>query len=438
MSNDNENNQQQATDHNRLAGLAGLESSGEESSYGGASLEDDGLEDQDLSEGGAWSNPFAKAGVVGMGTLIIAATGGALFGGINLSPNVAKTAIAEKSSFIEGDSPTDEKARLKTETALGKQEKALSSLRDPSPKVVPPPPQAPPRQVVVHDSPKTRPLRAQATRVQRPPEKAPEIPSNLAQLGSYGTVVGETTEVSQLPSTKEGKVQNFQDSQSFDDESPVLTGRAAKEVLVSSVAEGQITTPVATEGNQIKSSQTVIQLSSPVTYADGSIALPAGTRLVAQLVSISPNTGFMEMSVVSALVGEGGQRHEVKIPDGSIEVRGAQGKPLLASNIGDAGGEITRLQIYEAGVSGAEKAAELLNRPTSQVATSGVGGFSSATTNPDPNLLGGVIQGGASSFSQNLRSRNQREIQEATTRPKLWSIETGTPVQIYVKRSVIL
>ena len=341
MSNDNENNQQQATDHNRLAGLAGLESSGEESTYGGASLEDDELTDQDLSEGGAWSNPFAKAGVVGMGTLIIAATGGALFGGINLSPNVAKTAIAEKSAFIEGDSPNDEKARLKTETALGKQEQALRGLRDPSPKVLPPP-QAPPKRVVVHDSPRPRPLHAQASRVQRIPEKAPEkIPSNLAQLGSYGLVVGET-KISQLPPTKEGKVQDFQNTQSIDDESSVLTGRVVKEVLVSSVAEGQIVTPVATEGNQIKSSQTVIQLSTPVTYADGSAALPAGARLVAQLVSISPSTGFMELSVVSALVGEGGQRREVKIPEGSIEVHGAQGKPLLATNVGDPSGEVGR------------------------------------------------------------------------------------------------
>ena len=437
MSNDNENNQQQATAHNRLAGLAGLESSGEESTYGGASLEDDELVDQDLSEGGAWSNPFAKAGVVGMGTLIIAATGGALFGGINLSPNVAKTAIAEKSAFIEGDSPNDEKARLKTETALGKQEQALRGLRDPSPKVLPPP-QAPPKRVVVHDSPRPRPLHAQASRVQRTPEKAPEkIPSNLAQLGSYGLVVGET-KVSQLPPTKEGKVQDFQNTQSIDDESSVLTGRAVKEVLVSSVAEGQIVTPVATEGNQIKSSQTVIQLSTPVTYADGSAALPAGARLVAQLVSISPSTGFMELSVVSALVGEGGQRHEIKIPEGSIEVRGAQGKPLLASNVGDPSGEVGSAEIYEAGITGAAAAADLLNRPTSQVVTSGVGGFSSSITNPDPNYLGGVISGAGKSLAQNIKSQNQRTIQGAFSRPKLWSLPAGTLVQIYVARTLAL
>ncbi|MBC7853356.1 MAG: hypothetical protein IAF94_07975 [Pirellulaceae bacterium] len=225
------------------------------------------------------------------------------------------------------------------------------------------------------------------------------------------------------------------------EEIPVLKGRAAKQLVVSTTAEGVIVKPLIAEGNEITTAaahqQTTIELLADLPYDDGSIALPAGTQVVARLRGVSSN-GFVLMVATSVIVTENGRRVEVKLPEDAIWVQGGQGRPLIASNLNDRGQEISSQDLGQFAAAGAQRGAELFNRATSQSAFSGIGGVGVTAQYPPINLLAGIIEGGAGALTGNLSSRSKQAIAAAIARPNIWFLPAKTPVQLIVNQSVEL
>jgi hypothetical protein len=140
----------------------------------------------------------------------------------------------------------------------------------------------------------------------------------------------------------------------------------------------------------------------------------------------------MRLTVASIAVD--GQ--DTPIDPGTISVRGAAGYPLIAHNSVDRGAEIASQDESQGFFSGVTTAASLYNRTQSQVVTSGYGGFSSTTTNPPPDIAAGFLQGAAGAIAQNSQQRSQRAIQEALSRPSIWTLDPGAKVQIVVNKPV--
>jgi Bacterial conjugation TrbI-like protein len=289
------------------------------------------------------------------------------------------------------------------------------------------------------------PLQASATKAEDPQTRW----QALAQIGSYGSA-GAPVAVASVPAAqslvepKAVEVSNkSQETPVSDrDEAPILTGRAARSLSVGSTADGVVLSPVIYEqavGSNVRQTDNnpdagdvfLVRLEQPLKASDGSEALPVGTQMAVKVGSVSSN-GFMRLSVASIAVD--GQ--DTPIDPGTISVRGAAGYPLIAHSAVDRGAALTSQDGSQALWSGVSKTAGLFNRVQSQVVTSGLGGFSSSTTNPPPDVAAGFLEGAAGALAQNSQQRSQRATQETLDRPNIWTVDPGTKVQIVVNKAV--
>ncbi|MBC8123909.1 MAG: hypothetical protein H7Y22_18985 [Gemmatimonadaceae bacterium] len=447
-----------------LANLAGVPARGHRPEGDDDLLEgfteepEEALAGQLPQRGELWNNPFIKAGAVGTVMLGIVCAAGVLIVGFDMTPKLPPPAVSAPTPLAVQEE-SDPTGTLKTEVALGKQEKDLANLkrpalpkassvlaekrlpaRPPAPSVAPGPPpslpQLPPQ-----------PLQATVATQQTVPLQ------DLAKIGSYGQVYAMRgpASVAQGGSIDGGTVA-FQSAQASTtgqerrilvrDELPVLKGRVAKQLLIQTTAEGVIAKPLVAEGNVIASTgaraqQATIVMTSPLLYDDGSEAVPAGSEVVAKLESISSN-GFVQMSAVSLLLRKDGRRSEIKLPEGAISVSGGRGDPLIASNLNDRGPEIASQDMGQFAAGAAQTGAALFNRATSQTTSSGIGGFAASTAYPPINLLAGIIQGGSSQMTQNLNQRAREAITRSSARPNIWSLSVDTPVQLNVNQTMDL
>ena len=288
------------------------------------------------------------------------------------------------------------------------------------------------------------PLQASATKAEDPQTRW----QALAQIGSYGSAGAPSSApsepIAQSPEEpKATEVSNKQDAQISDrDEAPILTGRAARSLSVGSTADGIVVSPVIyeqavgsnvsqTDNNPDAGDVFLIRLEQPLKASDGSEALPVGTQMAVKVGSVSSN-GFMRLSVASIAVD--GQ--DTPIDPGTISVRGAAGYPLIAHSVIDRGAALASQDGSQALWSGVSKTAGLFNRVQSQVVTSGLGGFSSSTTNPPPDVAAGFLEGAAGALAQNSQQRSQRATQETLDRPNIWTVDPGAKVQIVVNKPV--
>jgi hypothetical protein len=396
-----------------------------------------------------WNNPFVKAGSVGLVTLCIVGAAGLVLVGVNLNLKTPPRPLAV-APVKPPEEPEDPTGGYKTELALGKQERELKGINRPTGaplvrRTLPPGASAPAAQV--------RSLPPQLP--QRPPQAPAQIRQlsagvsktqiyDLAKIGSYGQVNIPVAQV-QTPQIRQAQLTQQVAVAASADEIPVLQGGISKpqgasfasQLLISTTADGVIVNPLIAEGNTIQggSQQATIRLSSPLLYDDGSVAVPAGTEVIARLQSISSN-GFVQMTAVSLLMMRNGRRYEVPLPQSAISIWGVQGQPLIAKSITDRGQEIASQDAGQFLAGGAQRGAELFNRATAQTATSSLGITTAATSYPPINLLAGIIEGGSSQLTTNLAARSRAAINSAVSRPNIWSVQANTPVQLIVNQTV--
>jgi Bacterial conjugation TrbI-like protein len=455
----------------RSAALSSFENDeiGSEDAYSAPpALQDDPYESRTKQP--LWANPFAKAGLVGTGTLVAVIATSTLLGDITKGTNVQ--AEAEKKEVVSTAevpaSKEEDKGKLLAEIALGTQGRALEELNknnQPAPTTKPTPnPKTPP--VIIRTSrPANRPvsrkdLAALAAilrqRSQPAPVQAAAFNQNLdpqqqwqmlSQVGSYGQISSGRSNGGENFSNSNGQnaqlVSQVQSNSIPEEESPLLTGRVRRSVVTGSTAQGLLSTPVVWEGGRRGAQgdadnagavddedRFIIQLTSALKASDGSEALAVGTPLVVKVRSVS-GSGTLKLSAVAVIMD--GQ--ETQIPPGSISIRAASGGPLTARNMQDRGGEIASSDAGIFALAGISKAASLFTRAQSTTTSNGFNSVTS-TQNPAPDILAGVLEGGTSAIINQIQARNERAIQESLARPDLWMLAAGTSVQVFVNKSV--
>jgi Bacterial conjugation TrbI-like protein len=416
-----------------------------------------------------WANPFAKAGLVGTGTLVAVIATSTLLGDITKGTNVqAEPEKKEVASTAEVPvSKEQDKGKLLAQIALGTQGRALEEINKNNHPTSPPTssPKTPP---VIRASKPNRPvsrrdLAALAAilkqRSQPAPVQSAAFNQNLdpqqqwqmlSQVGSYGQISSGHSGANNgggnfsNPNGQNTQLASqIQASSAPEEESPLLTGRVRRSVVTGSTAQGLLSTPVVWEGGRRGAQgdadnaaavddedRFIIQLTSALKASDGSEALAIGTPLVVKVRSVS-GSGTLKLSAVAVIMdGE-----ETQIPPGSISIRASGGGPLTARNMQDRGGEIASSDAGIFALAGISKAASLFTRAQSTTTSNGFNSVTS-TQNPAPDILAGVLEGGTSAIINQIQARNERAIQESLARPDLWMLAAGTSVQVFVNKSV--
>lgn len=440
------------------------------------------------------SNPFAKAGVVGATTLLIVLGAGILLSqmmdGTSKKPkqNVVPTPAKEKLLTLQQPLPEAEIELLKTKLALADQARAVKAAQiqlktaqvnpakaNPNQRVksieqprviiqrIPVASRTEPRVIVQRLPGEVKtvyvPRIVTVERIVKVPQEKvavtpspspspqlklipplPVIPSPrvtaLPKLASDVSIppiptptpivtspIQPVTPISPIQPENSSTQTNQQPSKS------VAVGTSVKAVLANGLF-GE-TTKSSNDSENTNDSKFVVRLKQPLKNSDNTVALPAGTELLTQIRRIG-ESGMVHLEVVSVISLEDGKVKEKNLPKGALKIRSPQGKPLIASKFPNNGKAIAGMDTGLFVLGGISKAAELANRPES---TLNINGNNVITqTNPRPNILTGVLEGGLTTVVPQITIRNQQAISEMNTRSNIWVIPGGKEVEVYVNQ----
>jgi Bacterial conjugation TrbI-like protein len=434
-----------------------------------------------------WGNPFAKVGIVGAGTLAAVLSVNALLGDVakeTSRPEPIKPELVKPEATV-APPKTDDNGKILAEVALGNQARDLAALgknivSPPPAKPVPPPPVAalPPRPrpaPVERAEPQPAPKVASIQQDQDPQKQWETLsrvgsfgqsgasqsgtgksgPENSSAQGENRDIKGADIKGSVAQNQNPGKADNADTRDTKPDvkpvnnneeEPPLLTGQVRRSLLTGTTAQGLLSTPIVWEGAREGATvgadrekdaagidadeRYIIQLTSSLKSADGSDVFPVGTPVVVKVRAVSAS-GNLRLSATSAIV----KGEETPLPEGALSIRASAGGPLIAKNTLDRGPEIGSSDAGVFALAGIGKAASLFTRQQSTVVTSGFNA-TIANQNPPPDILAGVLEGGTNAIVDQIKSRNEKAIQESLARPNTWLLSAGTNVQVFVNKSV--
>ncbi|MHC5762991.1 hypothetical protein [Nostoc sp.] len=416
-------------------------------------------------------SPLLKMGVIALICFIFVALIGAMLGNsmnvLKFSKDIVQPPTEEQTPLAE---PENETGKDKTALALTSQNYELKKIRDrlptPSPTLAPSPiaPVTPPLQPVqriqrpypvtsVPPTPRTFPT---ARGSQPQPRPQPQIAQPIRQSAlTFPTAASNapTQDPTQqwLLAANAGSFRSSGDESL--DEKPINTngieggtGGAtqvgqntsinynALRVLVGSTAEGRLETPIAWGTGDAGNQNYLVKLTKPLKASDGRDVLPVGAYLVVQLAE-SNGSGFAKLRGVSVLVNINGDTQEKQLPENAVLIMAKNGGFLKAesrrgSNLGN--------NFISAIVAGVAKAAEVQNRPVTQVSTNSNGFSTSSTTNDQKDLSAAFGEGAFNSVLDNIKSSNVARSQQLSGREEVFVIDVGKPVQIFVNQTISL
>jgi Bacterial conjugation TrbI-like protein len=177
-----------------------------------------------------------------------------------------------------------------------------------------------------------------------------------------------------------------------------------------------------------------LQLAEPLLAADGSVAFPAGTQMIAKVNTIA-ESGMVQLAIVAVVAPTTQGNKLMNVPPGAILIAGKDGKPLMAKNYKPNRHRIARMDAQVALMGALGQVGTLLNRPQNESTTTSPYLSSTSITNGRTNVLGGLLQGGFDALLGQAQQRQQQEIQTLLQRPRIWFVPAGKPIQIFVNSS---
>ncbi|EAZ88859.1 TrbI/VirB10 family protein [Crocosphaera chwakensis] len=417
-------------------------------------------------------NPYAKLGLI---TLVVGAFAvflGLLFSQGNsiyssFSNNSTSTSNSPESQQTENaleqpDSLEERNAKLSGELALADQNDQIKAIKDqldngqdvptvtvekpevsttPTPTVVrtrvPPTPvrQAQPARsvsrVVSHSRPvsQTRPTSPQPQPSTSTQQTDPiQQWQQLAQLGSYGS--GQ--QVNQRLSMKKDANHEIQELDT--PETTLVAQSIGLSLPLGQKVSGVLSTPIAVPVDQRNTTNFafMVTLSEPLTSHQNETVLKQGSTVIFAVDSVQ--SGIISSRPV-AVISDG---QEYPLQGESLQIRLSNGSPLIAKLKDNYSGNIARRDGATFLMGALSQVGELANRASSTSTFSGLGGVSSTSTYNEPNYVGAILEGGLTPISEQWQQRNQQAISEMQNLSRLWWLDAGIEVQIWVTRSVEL
>ena len=241
---------------------------------------------------------------------------------------------------------------------------------------------------------------------------------------------------------EEAKILN---TECFNNEICPLPKQIVKQLKIGSTVAGRIITPLiwdksltedATpkQQNFNKPENFIIQTTEPLKDKNGFITIPKNTQIVTTVKNIQ-ESGLVQIQTQQIIIN--GKQYI--LPRQVINIRGNNGKPLIASKRGAKSKDIAARDAETFVVGSLAKVGEVLNQPKSeQFSTSNsFGGNSSFSSlrRGNYNIIGAVLEGGFEPLTEQLKERNKQKISEIKQRRKFWYVPANTQVQIFVNQS---
>lgn len=195
------------------------------------------------------------------------------------------------------------------------------------------------------------------------------------------------------------------------EEAPILQEQARQFITAGTKAKAILATPLVVDESEDKmiDERFTIILAEPLLAADGSVALPAKSQLVAELESFSE--GGLVRLVAFAIITPG-EEMEFALPEKAIQISGKQGKPLIAQRLFDKERRNGGQNIGRFALSSLKSAADLFDGSVED-----------------------VIESGAEKLLDDMEERNKRSIQTLGERSVVSFLPAGTVIEVFVTRS---
>ncbi len=216
-------------------------------------------------------------------------------------------------------------------------------------------------------------------------------------------------------------------------ENRILQGIPIKRLVPGATAAARFATSLVWSEDSQSEQRFVVALKEPLVGVDGVEAFPVGQQIVFNLSGVSSN-GLVTATAISTIDSQGVER---SLPPGALTLQADKEKPLLAKGLFDHGKQIAGMDMGIAALGAVSKVGGILNRPKQQSSSSSTGTETSTSTTSvsgSPNLLGALMEGGATPVLESIQKRNQTAIETLSKQKNAWFLPAGESVQIVVSQ----
>jgi hypothetical protein len=176
-----------------------------------------------------------------------------------------------------------------------------------------------------------------------------------------------------------------------------------------------------------QSQEILLNLEQGFVNTQGGMSIPANTKVVAQ-VTVASN-GILRIGEAKATIR--GVEHSIAA--GNLMLIGTNNQPLIAQLKQFNDGEIGKRDLQTFLIGAAQGLGRVLTQPSTQTQIT-AGGAAISTTDSNPNVIGGILEGGATPIAQQWAKRNEAEIQRLEGAARIWFLPAGARVSIYTTR----
>ncbi len=260
----------------------------------------------------------------------------------------------------------------------------------------------------------------------------------LAQLGSYGggqqvnQLIAQTQP--QLQSDSNDKISELSEVDTLS-QTTLVSQSLGLSLPLGQQVSGVLSTPIAVPVDLRTGKNDfvfMVTLEEPLKSHQDETVLKQGSTVIFAVSSVE--SGIINSQAV-AVISDG---QEYPLEGESLQIRLSNGSPLIAKLKDNYSGEIARRDGATFVMGALTKAGELANRASSTSTFSGLGGVSSTSTYNEPNYVGAVIEGGFEPLTEQWQQRNEQAIRSRQNLSRLWWLDAGIEVQIWVRSSVEL
>ena len=202
-----------------------------------------------------------------------------------------------------------------------------------------------------------------------------------------------------------------------EEEASILQEQPRQTLMAGTTCKGILTQLLVHDGSAKQEKEDgrriTVLLTEPLLAADGLVALPEQTQVMAEIRSFSEE-GVVQLVAVSVLLEEEGSVVEVPLPKDTVTIYSSDGTPLIADRVPEKKGRNTNISTLGRFARGA------LEHAATQGLGSGAEGF----------LEESVKEGAVAVFGRR-RSQSDR-------RSNTFFLPVGTKVQLSVDRSFAL
>jgi hypothetical protein len=171
----------------------------------------------------------------------------------------------------------------------------------------------------------------------------------------------------------------------------------------------------------------LLNLEQGFVNTQGSMSIPANTKIIAQ-ITVAGN-GMLRIG--NAKVTIRGVEHSIST--GNLMLTGTNNQPLVAELKQFNGGEIGRRDLQTFLIGAAQGLGKVLTQPNTQTQIT-TGGAAISTSNSNPNIVGGILEGGAAPIAQQWAQRNQTEVKRLEGEARVWFLPAGSKISLYTTK----